>query len=96
MLHKNNYWVWVLDRGKVVEWTDDGRPLRMAGTHDDITQKQHLQIELETNQARLNAIFDNVQEGIVTSDENGTIETVNNGANVILGYENDEIGRAHV
>jgi len=91
MLHKNNYWVWVLDRGKVVEWTDDGRPLRMAGTHYDITQKKHIQNELETNQARLNAIFDNVEEGIITSDENGTIETINNGANVILGYENDEL-----
>ena len=91
MLHKNNYWVWVLDRGKVVEWTDDGRPLRMAGTHYDITQNKHIQNELETNQARLNAIFDNVEEGIITSDENGTIETINNGANVILGYENDEL-----
>lgn len=91
MLHKNNYWVWVLDRGKVVEWTDDGRPLRMAGTHYDITQKKHIQNELETNQARLNAIFDNVEEGIFTSDENGTIETINNGANIILGYENDEL-----
>jgi len=91
MLHKNNYWVWVLDRGKVVEWADDGKPLRMAGTHYDVTKNRSIQNELETNQARLNAIFNNVEEGIFTSDENGTIETVNHGASAILGYENDEL-----
>ncbi|MBN9669350.1 diguanylate cyclase [Labrenzia aggregata] len=38
MRHKNGKWVWVLDRGRVVEWTKDGKPLRMSGTHSDITR----------------------------------------------------------
>jgi len=38
MRHKDGRWVWVLDRGRVVEWTRDGAPLRMSGTHADITQ----------------------------------------------------------
>lgn len=38
MRHKNEKWVWVLDRGRVVEWTKDGKPLRMSGTHSDITR----------------------------------------------------------
>ncbi len=37
MRHKDGRWVWVLDRGRVVEWTKDGEPLRMSGTHADIT-----------------------------------------------------------
>jgi len=42
MQHKDGHWVWVLDRGKVSTWTDDGRPLLMSGTHEDITkQKQN-------------------------------------------------------
>jgi PAS domain S-box-containing protein len=28
---------WILDRGKVVEWDEDGKPLRVIGTHADIT-----------------------------------------------------------
>lgn len=30
-------WRWVLSLGKVMEWDDRGRPLRMLGTHTDIT-----------------------------------------------------------
>lgn len=49
MRHKDGRWVWVLDRGKVVEWNDDGQPLRMAGTCLDITrQKQAEQILLDS------------------------------------------------
>ncbi|HOU12257.1 MAG TPA: PAS domain S-box protein [Anaerolineae bacterium] len=40
MRHKNGHWVWVLDRGKVVTWTADGKPLWMAGTHLDITERK--------------------------------------------------------
>lgn len=48
--HRNGEWIWVLDRGRVVEWTEDGRPLRMLGTHRDITENVRLRKELE-NQA---------------------------------------------
>jgi PAS domain S-box-containing protein len=41
MRHKNGNWVWVLDRGKVVKWDELGKPLRMVGTHIDITDKKH-------------------------------------------------------
>jgi|AntRauTorckE6833_2_1112554.scaffolds.fasta_scaffold03013_6 diguanylate cyclase (GGDEF)-like protein/PAS domain S-box-containing protein len=38
MRHKKGYWVWFLVKGKVVSWTDDGKPLKMFGVHLDITQ----------------------------------------------------------
>ena len=40
MKHKNGYWVWVLDRGKIINWTADGNPLLMMGTHQDITERK--------------------------------------------------------
>lgn len=43
MRHKNGHWVWVTDRGKVVEWTADGKPLRMSGTHTEITERKKLE-----------------------------------------------------
>jgi len=46
MRHKNGKWVWVLDRGKVVEWTLDGKPLRMSGTRTDITKQKHAETAL--------------------------------------------------
>lgn len=54
MRHKDGRWVWILDRGKVSLWDDDGNPLKMSGTHQDITeQKQyHLTLELLVNMAK--------------------------------------------
>ena len=41
--HKDGSWVWVMDRGTVVEWTPDGRPLRMVGAHFDISRHKREQ-----------------------------------------------------
>ncbi|MEN9354638.1 MAG: hypothetical protein RL318_1963 [Fibrobacterota bacterium] len=47
MAHKDGHWVWVHDRGKVVEWDHHGQPLRMSGTHLDITPRKFAQEQLE-------------------------------------------------
>ncbi|WP_440875522.1 EAL domain-containing protein [Thalassotalea sp. PLHSN55] len=36
--NKNNQWIWVLDRGKVVERDENDKPTRMTGTLKDISQ----------------------------------------------------------
>lgn len=38
MKHKAGHWVWVHDRGQVFEWTGNGEPLMMFGTHADISE----------------------------------------------------------
>lgn len=49
--HKDGGWVWVNARGKVIQWTKDGKPLRMSGTHIDITERkqadENLKLALE-------------------------------------------------
>ena len=40
MLCKDGSYKWILDRGKVMSWTEDGKPLRVAGTHADVTQEK--------------------------------------------------------
>jgi len=40
MKHRNGHWIWVHDRGKVIEWDRDGKPVMMFGTHADITEKR--------------------------------------------------------
>ena len=47
MRHTAGHWIWVLDRGKVVSWTEDGKPLWMAGTHQDITERKQAEIGLQ-------------------------------------------------
>lgn len=52
MKHRKGHWVWVHDRGQVIEWTGDGRPLMMYGTHADITaEMENLSRIQQQNQA---------------------------------------------
>ncbi|MDX2212310.1 MAG: response regulator [Oculatellaceae cyanobacterium bins.114] len=47
MRHKSGTWVWVLARGKVVEWDEAGNPLRMIGTHLDISDRKRSESTLQ-------------------------------------------------
>jgi PAS domain S-box-containing protein len=44
--HRQGHWVWVLDRGKVSAWDDQGNPLHMSGTHQEITAQKRYEHEL--------------------------------------------------
>lgn len=46
MVHKDGTDSWVYDRGRVVEFDTDGAPLRMMGTHIDITKEKRYEQEL--------------------------------------------------
>ncbi|MCW9041534.1 MAG: PAS domain-containing protein, partial [Flavobacteriales bacterium] len=58
--HKNGNYVWVNDRGRVVEWTEEGKPLIMTGTHTDITERKKAEKQLKFSEQRFKAL---VQEG---------------------------------
>jgi len=45
--HKNGNWIWILDRGKVIEWDDQGRPFKMYGTHTDITDRKAMEEQIK-------------------------------------------------
>ncbi len=40
MKHKNGRYVWVLGKGKVVSWDNDGKPEWMVGSHQEITERK--------------------------------------------------------
>jgi len=45
--HKEGHYIWVLDRGRVVDRDEEGRPLRMTGTHRNITARKEAELALE-------------------------------------------------
>jgi diguanylate cyclase (GGDEF)-like protein/PAS domain S-box-containing protein len=45
--HKSGHWVWVLDRGGVVERNAAGHPVRVIGVQTDITRQKAAEAELE-------------------------------------------------
>lgn len=45
--HKSGKTIWVRCNGKVVEWSDEGAPLRAIGCHVDITEEKQMEEELK-------------------------------------------------
>lgn len=75
--HRNGSWRWVQDRGKVVEWGIDGKPLRMSGTHTDITDKKNAEIELKDALSQLVATLEATDNGILVTSEYGHVIRTN-------------------
>jgi PAS domain S-box-containing protein len=49
MRHKNGNWIWVQDRGKVSIWTDDGKPLLLSGTHQEINKRKQAEKQIKAS-----------------------------------------------
>jgi len=53
---KDGRWVWVLTRGKVVQRDENGRALRMVGTHTDITVRKRSEEALRKSDEEIVAL----------------------------------------
>jgi PAS domain S-box-containing protein len=81
-------WLWILSLGSVVERTADGRPLRMLGTHTDITALKHWQLALEQFKHTLDQTRDCV---FIFGVEDLRFTYVNEGARQQVGYTEAEL-----
>lgn len=52
MKHKEGHWVWILDRGRAVDWDNEGNPTRLVGTHVDITQQKNIEQRISAERQR--------------------------------------------
>jgi len=90
MRHKAGHWVWVHDRGTVMSWTDDGKPLLMFGTHADITAQKQAEQALQQSEARLRGLFELSPVGIALNDyETGAFLGVNDALVAPTGYSRE-------
>ncbi|WP_220732306.1 EAL domain-containing protein [Shewanella morhuae] len=84
-------WIWILDRGKVVEKDNLGHPIRMAGTNRNITSRKLIENELVLSSQVLNSM----NEAVVVADLNYRIRSVNPAFCTITGYTERQINNKH-
>ncbi|MFH2130787.1 MAG: PAS domain S-box protein, partial [bacterium] len=86
---KDGSYKWILNRGKVVEWTEDDKPARFISTHTDISDRKKREERLR----RFQKAVDEGGYAIYITDIDGQIEYVNPAFSKITGYsEHDVLG----
>jgi len=77
MIHKEGSVRWVLDRGVVLAKTTSGKPLKIIGTHTDITEQKETEQKLESTASRLTSLISNLNAAVLLENENRTVALLN-------------------
>ncbi len=81
---------WILSLGKIVTWDEDGRPLRMLGTHTDITERKQAAAELQASEERLRLALEAAKQGMYDIDLKAGTAVLSPEYIEMLGYTPDE------
>lgn len=93
MRNSRGGWQWVLSRGKLVEHDADGRPLRVVGTHMDITARKEAERSIQDAKRKFENIFESQRDAIFVLNNAfpPTILDANPAAGDIFGFARDEL-----
>ncbi|HNB37071.1 MAG TPA: PAS domain S-box protein, partial [Anaerolineales bacterium] len=93
---KDGAYKWILDSGKVMVWSADKKPLRVIGTHRDISTRKNIEAALRENEQRFSRMFHaNPAVQLIIRLEDGVVLDVNESFCQQTGFERHElVGRA--
>lgn len=91
MKHKDGRWIWIQDRGKVTERDRAGRPVKMFGTHSDITLRKQAEEDLKESEKRFFLALDETKAGLWDFDMVNNEMFFSSMWKKILGYSENEI-----
>ena len=94
MRHEDGRWVWILDRGQVLQRDAQGAPLRMVGTHMDITERMLAQQALARSEESLAITLHSIGDAVIATDPRGLVVRLNAAAQRLTGWtEQDAAGQ---
>lgn len=67
IFHKDGTMKWVLDRGVVIERDADGKPVRIVGTHTDVSKEKEMHLELMAQKEKKRK---DIVEAVLQAQEN--------------------------
>jgi diguanylate cyclase (GGDEF)-like protein/PAS domain S-box-containing protein len=102
MRHKDGRWIWILDRGKVLERDEAGNALRAIGTHTNITRlkeaEQHIAesaLQLADEKERLRVTLEAIGDAVICTDGQDRITFMNPMAEKLAKVESEQaVGEA--
>jgi PAS domain S-box-containing protein len=91
MRAKSGEWQWILSRGKIVERDEEGQPVRMVGTHVDITARKHAVDDLKKERDFNSLILESTDLIVIALNSKGEIIRFNNACEQTTGYRLEEV-----
>jgi PAS domain S-box-containing protein len=90
LLCRDGSWKWILDRGKVLQWTAEGKPSRMVGTHTDITELKNTEETIRKSEEKFRIVADNAYNWEFWEGADGRWIHHSPSCRKITGYSADE------
>jgi len=88
--HRDGHWIWILSRGRPVEWDENGVSVRTLGTDTDITRLKEIEAELAAEKERLNVTLHSIGDGVISTDNRRRVTFMNAAAERMTGWTLDE------
>jgi len=87
---KTGAWIWLKGRGKIVERDSGGKPLRMVGTHTDISELKREEAGRRKSEENYRLFIENAHDSIFIT-QNGTVAYANPSTERLIGYSQTEL-----
>lgn len=92
MRRKTGGWAWIQSRGKVISRDEAGLPVRVVGTHTEITERKRWEQALAESESRFKALFNSVNDIVWVSSADGSkFNYLNPVAETVFGKPLDEL-----
>ncbi|SCY89204.1 HD domain-containing phosphohydrolase [Alkaliphilus peptidifermentans] len=92
----NKEYKWILDKGKIVSYTEDGKPLRMVGTYIDFSERKQFEDEITKQKQIMESLFEYAPDAIARLDIQLQVIDINRKFTEIFGYNREECIGKHI
>ena len=89
--HRDGHYMWILSRGRAIDWFPDGRPARFIGTDTDITSLKNAEESLKSINSFHNLVVENIPAMVFVKDAvDLRFVLINRAGEELLGIDRSE------